>query len=274
MNDLSHLFIFLVVALAPGTAESEPSTEGLFFKVPIAADNVTGVEFGLGYTIRVHIKPSDEYQAVSVRIPKGLPVDRDSMLGYLFRNDQDKRQYDPDFSYGYYWFALSYKADRTGLGEADGERQWQTYRETARSPYAFYASEKCHTVNTAVVVANVTRVVYEYIVLASNTIPPHPHPPLVSPPIPDGCDDVVILRPPFDPPLRQVLDGGILAETVACNDGLVRHVREGGDPLCLRPETLERLLDSGVLVAPPEPPEPPEPPPPPPRGHRELPHRP
>ena len=81
----------------------------------------------------------------------------------------------------------------------------------------------------------------------------------------------MILRPPFDPPLRQVRSEGILAETVACNDGLVRHVREGGDPLCLRPGTLERLLESGVLV---EPPEPPEPPPPPPRGNRELPHRP
>ena len=274
MNDLHHLFVFLVVALAPGTAESEPSTEGLFFKVPIVADNVTGVEFGPGYAIRVYIKPSGEYQAVSVRIPKGLPVDRDSMLGYSLRNDPDNRQYNPNFSYGHFWFVSSYTSDTTGAGEAGGERPGWAYRDTGSS-YAFYASEKCHTVNTAVVVANVTRVVYEYIVYPTRTIyqsaPPPPPPQLVSPPIPDGCDDVVLLRPPFDPPLRQVRDGGILAGTVACNDGLVRHVREGGDPLCLLPETLKRLLESGVLVAPPEPP---EPPPPPPRGHRELPHRP
>lgn len=267
MNDLLHLFIFLVVALVPGTAESEPSTEGLFFKVPIVADNVTGVEFWPGYSISVHIEPSEESQAVSVRIPKGLPVDFDSGLGYFLRSRPDIGH-----QYGHFWFATYYTAGTTGAGEADDERPGRGDQPRSRDLYVIYASEKCHTVNTVVAVANVTRVEYDYLVLAGRiTSTPPPPPPLVSPPIPDGCDDVVLLRPPFDPPLRQVRDGGILAGTVACNDGLVRHVGEGGDPLCLRPETLKRLLESGVLVAPPEPP---EPPPPPPRAHRELPHRP
>lgn len=275
MNDLFQLFAFLVVALVPGTAESEPSTEGVFFKVPIVADNITGVEFGSGYTVTVHVEPDEEYQSVSVHIPKGLPVAYNSGLGLFLRDHSDiGHQHNSDISYGYFWFAL---ADTTGAGETDDGRPGRPHRPTYHDLYTIYASEKCHTVNTAVAVANVTRVVYEYIVYPIRIIstpPPPPPPPLVAPPIPDGCDDVVILRPPFDPPLRQVRDGGILAETVACNDGLVRHVREGGDPLCLRPDTLERLLESGVLVLPPEPPEPPEPPPPPPRGHRELPHQP
>lgn len=60
------------------------------------------------------------------------------------------------------------------------------------------------------------------------------------------------LEPPFDLPLKQVRRDGILAETVACNEGLVLHVR-GGDALCLRPETLERLLASGILEMPADP---------------------
>ena len=272
MNDLFQLFAFLVVALVPGTAESEPSTEGMFFKVPIVADNITGVEFRSGYTVTVHVEPSEEYQSVSVHIPKGLPLSRDSGLGYFLRGYPNLgHQHDPEIYYGYYWDAFSYTADAAGAAGVGGGRP---HRPTYHDLYTIYASEKCHTVNTAVAVVNATSVLYEYIVLMGRLISGTPPPPLVAPPIPDGCDDAVILRPPFDPPLRQVRDEGILAETVACNDGLVRHVREGGDPLCFRPGTLERLLQSGVLVLPPEPPEPPEPPPPPPRGHRELPHRP
>lgn len=275
MNDLFQLFAFLVVALVPGTAESEPSTEGMFFKVPIVADNITGVEFGSGYTVTVHVEPDEEYQSVSVHIPKGLPVSRNSGLGHFLRHHPDLWHHpDPDISYGHFWDAMSYTAETAGAGRADGERPGRPHRPTYHDLYTIYASEKCHTVNTAVAVANATSVLYEYIVFMPRIISEPLPPPLVAPPIPDGCADVVILRPPFDPPLRQVRDGGILAETVACNDGLVRHIREGGDPLCLRPDTLERLLESGVLVLPPEPPEPPEPPPPPPRGHRELPHRP
>lgn len=79
---------------------------------------------------------------------------------------------------------------------------------------------------------------------------PAPSHPFVSPAIPDGCGHVA-LEPPFDPPLKQVRRDGILAETVACNEGLALHVR-GGDALCLRPETLERLLASGILEMPAE----------------------
>lgn len=270
--DALFLFAFLAVALVPGTAESEPSTEGLFFKVPIVADNLTGVEFGPGYTIRVHIEPHEGHQSVSVYIPTGLPVSRDSALGHFLRNYPDLgHQHDPAISYGHAWYAMSYTAETTGTGRADGGRSGQPHRPTYHGLYTIHASEKCHTVNTAVAVANATSVLYEYLVFGPRLISETPPPPLIAPPIPDGCDDVVLLRPPFDPPLRQVRDNGILAGTVACNDGLVRHVGADGDPLCLRPGTLERLLESGVLV---EPPEPPEPPPPPPRGHRELPHRP
>ncbi len=166
---------------------------------------------------------------------------------------------------------MSYTAETAGAGRADGERPGRTHRPTYHDLYTIYAFEKCHTVNTAVAVVNATSVLYEYLVFGGPRISGPPLPPLVAPPIPGGCDDAVLLRPPFDPPLRQVRGEGILAGTVACNDGLVRHIRDGGDPLCLRPDTLERLLESGVLVLPPEPP---EPPPPPPRGHRELPHRP
>lgn len=272
MNDLFQLFAFLVVALVPGTAESEPSTEGVFFKVPIVADNLTGVEFGPTYAIRVHIEPSEEYQSVSVHIPTGLPISRYSALGHFLRDyPYLGHHHDPAISYGHAWDAMSYTAETAGAGRADGERPGRIHRPTYPGLYVIHASEKCHTVNTAVAVTNATSVLYEYLVFGPRLISETTPPPLVAPPIPDGCDDTVMLRPPFDPPLRQVRDDGILAGTVACNDGLVRHVGEDGDPLCLRPGTLERLLESGVLVAPPEPP---EPPPPPPRGHRELPHRP
>ena len=271
MNDLFQLFAFLVVALVPGTAESDPSTEGLFFKVPIVADNVTGIDLKPHYTIAIHIKPTGEYQVVSVRIPKGLPILSHSPLGHFLIHHPDIwHQYNPDISYGYSWEPYYYTVDTTGAGKTDGERLGRPYQPTVHEPYTIHASEKCHSVST-VMVANVTRVRYDIFAFAHRAISSPPPPLFVSPPIPNGCDDAVLLRPPFDPPLRQVHDGGILAETVACNDGLVRHVREGGDPLCLRPGTLERLLESGVLV---EPPEPPEPPPPLPRGHRELPHRP
>ena len=123
MNDLFNLFIFLVVALVPGTAESDPSTEGVFFKVPVVADNITGVEFGPGYTIKVHIEPSKEYQSVSVHIPKGLPVAHNSGLGYFLRDYPDLgHQHDPEIYYGYYWDTFSYTADAAGTAGVGGGR--------------------------------------------------------------------------------------------------------------------------------------------------------
>lgn len=56
--------------------------------------------------------------------------------------------------------------------------------------------------------------------------------------------------PPFDPPRRQVHTGGVLAGSVACNDGLELHLRGGvggGEPLCVRPGTADELVRRGVL---------------------------
>ena len=77
---------------------------------------------------------------------------------------------------------------------------------------------------------------------------PAPLPPVVSPLIPGGCEGVA-LEPPFEPPLRQVREGAILPWTAACNEGLVPHVR-GEEAMCLRTETLEKLVASGILEDP------------------------
>lgn len=80
--------------------------------------------------------------------------------------------------------------------------------------------------------------------------PPDPDPnQIVSAPIPDGCGHV-LAWPPFDPPRRQVHVGGVLAGSVACNDGLELHLRGGaggGEPLCVRPGTADELVRRGVL---------------------------
>lgn len=82
---------------------------------------------------------------------------------------------------------------------------------------------------------------------------------LASEPTPAGCAGQSLLEPPYPAPHRQAHRHGIVPSTVACNEGLVLHLR-GGEPLCLRPETRDALLARGYIEAPPVPfvPPPPE----------------
>ena len=54
------------------------------------------------------------------------------------------------------------------------------------------------------------------------------HAKLASPPMPAECAWQAPLEPPFPPPRLQAHRDGIVPSTVACNEGLVLHLRAGG----------------------------------------------
>ena len=219
--------IFLSIALVPGTADSIPSTEGMLFRVSIEPDVVAWFSYDNGYA-GVGFKPGVSNQTVTIGLPAGLPLH-----GYLQN----------------YTVIRYLGLDTTIRGYTAGE---------------------CHTFVTVTINGSVDY--YERILMGprripSDTVPrselhaewlgkpwpPEPDPARIySSPVPEGCGHV-LAWPPFDPPRRQALAEGVLAGSVACNDGLVLRLREGGagaggyEPLCVRPGTADELVRRGVL---------------------------
>ena len=222
MIDPLHL-IFLSIALVPGTADSVPSTESMLFRVSIEPDIVAWLSYDYGYT-GVAFKPGALNQTVTIGLPAGLPL-----YGHL-----------PNYRVIEY---LGLNVTRHG-----------------------YAVGDCYTFITVTISGSVDY--YERLIMEPSRIMPdvprselhakwlgEPWPPepylgrIVSPPIPDGCAHV-LAWPPFDPPYRQVHGDGVLAGSVACNEGLVLRLREGAgghEPLCVRPGTADELVRRGVL---------------------------
>lgn len=227
----------LAIALAPGTADSVPSTEGTHFKVIVVPDVVAGFSYRAAGGISIDLEAGEGRQTIHLGIPAGLPYrgeGRDPARGHLL-------------------VPIAPFSAMRDVGYALGE---------------------CYTFISATVSSGST-IYYNFRHVGSHSPDPplHGHPgpdapgprselhgkwldalrqrapaappPVVGPAVPDGCGGVA-LEPPFDPPLKLVHRDGILAEAVACNSGLVPHVR-GEGALCLRPETLERLVALGVL---------------------------
>ena len=63
----------LVIALAPGTADSVPSTEGMHFRVIVAPDVVAGFRYRAAGSIAIDLEPGGGSQTIHLGIPAGLP---------------------------------------------------------------------------------------------------------------------------------------------------------------------------------------------------------
>ena len=233
----------IATMLAQGTAYSAPGTAGMFFRVIVTPGVVTGFGHSPARTIWIDLEPGEGNRTIHMGIPAGLPhrgSTLDPALGHLLKPAPSlSKTSDVGYAVGECYTFISATAGdsssivynfRSGGGGAHRGHPGPDGLQPRSELHARWLDS-----------------------LAPAPAPAKPAPshPFVSPAIPDGCGHVA-LEPPFDPPLKQVRRDGILVKTVACNEGLVLHVR-GGDALCLRPETLERLLASGILEMPAEP---------------------
>ena len=222
-------------ALVPGTADSVPSTEGMHFRVIISPDVVDSFSYSrVGPS--ASFKPSVSSQTVTMGLPIGLPLYGD-MRGYhtaeLFGSDILGQSYTNADCYTFISVAINGSgdiySDRLEIGPRPIVKPDVTPDITPRS--------ELHA---------------KWLGIPDTPPPPPPEPKpntIVSPPIPDGCDHVLVW-PPFDPPLRQVRGDGVLAGSAACNDGLVLRLRAaaaGYEPLCVLPETADELVRRGAL---------------------------
>ena len=251
------LLIFLSVALVPGTADSDPSTEGITFMVDIEPDVVASFDYVHEGFFQVYFKPGLYNQTVTVGLPIGLPLRAD--LG-------GHHNLEPSCHYTMREFINAIR----GKGNAE-----VLHCAILRHSHTI---TDCHTLIT-VMVNNSVPIIFGMLQLADSAYaasgdpqsgiavprsdlhakwlgvpatPPTTEPDpgrIVSPPVPDGCGHV-LAWPPFDPPYRQVHGDDVLAGSVACNEGLVLRLREsaGGDePLCVQPGTADELVRRGVL---------------------------
>ena len=249
--------IFFSIALVPGAADSVPSTEGMTFKIHIEPDVVDSFSYRDDGSFAVYFKPAVSNQTVTIGLPTGLPL----------RGDWG----------GHYNLEPSCLITmREFLGAIRGDHSTEVlscsilhHSHTIGSCHTFVSvtvnnsvpisfgtlelaeSEYATSINTrSDLIAPRSELHAKW--LGSPEAPPTEPDPvrIVSPPIPDGCGHV-LAWPPFDPPLRQVRGDGVLAGSVACNDGLVLRLREaaGGhhEPLCVQPGTADELVRRGVL---------------------------
>ena len=218
-------------ALVRGTADSVPSTEGMLFRVSIYPDVAAAFSYRNGYSF-VGFRQGLSNQTVTIGLPIGLPLYGD-MRGYhaveFFGRDILSQDYTNGHCHAFITVAIN------GSGDIYAERLELGPRRIVHETDIVPRSE-LHAKWLGI----------------PETPPPPPVPNperIVSPPIPDGCAHV-LAWPPFDPPYRQVHGDGVLAGSVACNDGLVLRLREGAgghDPLCVQPGTADELVRRGVL---------------------------
>ena len=247
--------IFLSIALVPGTADSVPSTEGMTFRVHIEPDVVDAFNYRDSGGFSVQFKPSISNQTVTLGLPIGLPIRGDWRGHHILEP-----------------FCMFRMREFLGAVRDDHITEFQSCAILHHS----YTIGSCHTF-ISITVNNSVPIDFGVLELAdleyaasissqsglvapqlkprperlgTPETPPEPDPSMiVSPPVPDGCGHVLVW-PPFDPPLSQVRGDGVLAGSVACNDGLVLRLREaagGHKPLCVLPETADELVRRGVL---------------------------
>ena len=217
-------------ALVRGTANSVPSTEGMLFRVSIYPDVAAAFSYHNGYP-SVGFKPGVSNQTVTIGLPIGLPLYGD-MRGYhaveFFGRDILSQDYTNGYCHAFITVAVN------GSGDIYTERLVLGPRRIVHETDIVPRSE-LHA---------------KWLGISETPPPPDPNSErIVSPPVPDGCGHV-LAWPPFDPPYRQVHGDGVLAGSVACNDGLVLRLRDGAgghEPLCVQPGTADELMRRGVL---------------------------
>ena len=232
----------LAIALAPGTTDSVPSTKGVRFRVIIAPDTVAGFSYSATHGITIDLEPGGGSQTIHMGIPAGLPHrgGLDPSQGHLLVPVAPfSAMRDVDHALGECYTFVSVTVSNASSIYYNF-RQADDHAAAVSPPYTNPDLDFPHPGS---------ELYGKWLGAPRQPVPAAP-PPVVGPAVPDGCGDVVI-EAPFDPPLMQVHRDGILAEAVACNDGLVPHVR-GEGALCLRQETIERLVALGVLEPEPE----------------------
>jgi len=242
MTPLPLPLLFFSIALAPGTAESDPSTEGMMFKVRVAPGIATDFGIGGGNYFYVTLNRDGADSAVVIKRPLSYPV-------WIMEPD-----YEP---------MMRHRAAQ--IWAINGTILDVPYY---RSPYVD-RQDRIDSTGILLHNASASRCYDEYtvslephartlLVPLGDFLPPIPAM-LVSRPMPAECAGQALLEPPFPPPRQQAHRHGIVPSTVACNEGLVPHLR-GGEPLCLRPDTRDVLLGRGYIEPPPVPfvPSPPE----------------
>lgn len=229
MTFLTLPLLFFSIALAPGTAESEPSTEGMMFKIHIIPGIATDFKIDNVSSFYMTVDPAEPNSTVVVKKPRGYPV---WVLGE--GADPGGRRVRVSFINGTILDIPYYMSPHVR-------------HEIGSSGVLFHdsATTECFVEYTIHLYqhSKTLRVPFGY----SN-----PPVRLASEPMPAECAGQSLLEPPFPSPYRQAYDHGIVPSTVACNEGLVLHLR-GGEPLCLRPDTRDLLLGRGYIEPPPVP---------------------
>ena len=235
MTFLPLPLLFFTIALAPGTAESDPSTEGQMFKIHVLP-GMTDFKIENVSRFYITVDPAEANSTVFVKRPLGYPV---WVLGE--GGDPGGRRISVSFINGTILDVPYYESPHVR-------------HEIGSSGVLYYSvsTSECFVVYTIYLEphAKTLRVPFGYY---------SPPVKLASESMPAGCAEQSRLEPPFPAPHRQAHRHGIVPSTVACNEGLVLHLR-GGEPLCLRPDTRDELLARGYIEPPPVPfvPSPPE----------------
>lgn len=236
MTFLPLPLLFFSIALAPGTAESDPSTEGLMFKIHVVPGIVTNFETDGRAHFYMTIDPTEVNTTVVVKTPLNYPL-------WVRESDHSYTQMRVWFMNGTMLDVPYYKSYYTDVQDKIGQVGLLAFNKS---------SSRCFTEYTIDLVPHAKTLSVSF----GNFLLPMK---LVSEPMPAGCAEQSLLKPPFPAPHRQAHDYGIVPSTVACNEELVLHLR-GGEPLCLRPDTRDVLLARGYIEPPPLPfvPSPPE----------------
>lgn len=236
MTPLPLPLLFFSIALAPGTAESDPSTEGMVFKIHVTPGIATDFEAKERAHFYITMDPAEANSTVVIKTPLGYPT-------WVLETDYNYTRTDISFINGTILDVPYYESPHVRVRDkigSSGTLGFDPSRSDCFTEYAVRLEPHARTLSVS----------------TGNFLLPMK---LVSLPMPAECAGQALLEPPFPPPRQQAHRHGIVPSTVACNEGLVPHLR-GGEPLCLRPDTRDVLLGRGYIEPPPVPfvPSPPE----------------
>ena len=227
--------LFFSIALAPGTAESDPSTEGLMFKIDVVPGIAADFETEGRAQFYITVDSAEANSTVVIKTPLSYP-------NWVRETDYNYTQVRVWFMNGTMLDVPYYRSYHTDVQDKIGQVGLLAFNTS---------TSMCFTEYTIGLVPHAKTLSVSF----GNFLLPMK---LVSKPMPAGCAGQSLLEPPFPAPYRQAYDHGIVPSTVACNEGLVLHLR-GGEPLCLRPDTRDALLARGYIEPPPVPFVPPPP---------------
>ena len=224
------------IALAPGTAESDPSTEGLMFKIHVEPGIATDFETEGRAHFYMTVDPAEANSTLVVKTPLNYPI-------WVRETDYNYTQVRIWFMNGTMLDVPYYMSYYTDIQDTIGQMGLLAFN---------MSSSKCFTEYTIALEPHARTLSVSF----GNFLLPMK---LVSKPLPTECAGQSLLEPPYPAPHRQAHRHGIVPSSVACNEGLILHLR-GGEPLCLRPDTRDALLARGYIEPPPVPfvPSPPE----------------